>query len=70
MSSPKEKAVELVDKYWEYLRANLLYKEDAKEDAKECALIAVEEMKISLFNADLMNMYDYWFEVKKEIKNL
>ena len=58
MSSPKEKAVELVDKYWEYLRANLLYKEDAKEDAKECALIAVEEIKKILYkNINLWQVY-------------
>ena len=68
--TPTEKAAELVDKYWEYLRANLLYKEDAKEDAKECALMAVDEIKKILYNQDLMIRYDYWFEVKQEIEKL
>ena len=40
----KEKAVELVTKYWEYLRADLMYAEDSKEDAIQCALIAVDEI--------------------------
>ena len=68
--TPTEKAAELVDKYWEYLKANLLYKEDAKEDAKECALMAVDEIKKILYNQDLMIRYDYWFEVKQEIEKL
>ena len=67
--TPKEKAQQLVERYNE-LGKDFTRGVSMKEFSKQCALIAVEEMKISLFNADLMNMYDYWFEVKKEIKKL
>jgi len=47
--TPKEKADELFGKYAMYLRANLMYDEEANEDAKQCALIAVDEM-IKMYN--------------------
>jgi hypothetical protein len=40
----KEKAKNLFNKYYIYLRANLMYDEEAKEDAKHCALISVNEI--------------------------
>jgi hypothetical protein len=71
--TPKEKAEELVNRYAIYLRANLMYDEDAEEDAKECALIAVDEIlnligqySIEPFIFDI----DYWEEVKQEIEKL
>ena len=64
--TPKEKALELVAKYSRVLPMN----QTTLLDHKNCALIAVEEMKESLFDADLMQMWDYWFEVKKEIQKL
>jgi hypothetical protein len=42
--TPKEKAEELFNKYCIYLRAGLLYDDEAREDAKHCALIAVDEI--------------------------
>jgi len=42
MSNPQEKAEELFKKYYNYLKANLMDDKEAWEDAKECALIAVE----------------------------
>jgi hypothetical protein len=69
--TPKEKAKELVDKYWIYLRAGLLYDEEAKEDAKHCALIAVDEiLKVASFYNDSQAEVTYWEEVKEEIEKL
>jgi hypothetical protein len=71
--TPKEKAKELFGKFAMYLRANLLYDEEANEDAKQCALIAVDEIiNIACDESD----YDksvtksYWIEVKQEIEKL
>lgn len=64
--TPQQKAEELVAKYQRILPLNLI----TMLDAKNCALIAVDEIKLSLFNNNLMNVYDYWFEVKQEIEKL
>ena len=48
-----------------YLRANLMHDEDANEDAKQCALIAVDE----LTRADYLRE-EFWWEVKQEIEAL
>ena len=68
--TPKEKAIELVDKYIQYVTEINEY-----EYAKQCALIAVNEMLKHLQNY-IDNYYllkgaiKYWHEVKKEIENL
>ena len=41
---PHAIAMDLFNDYYSYLKANLIYDEEAREDAKQCALIAVEEM--------------------------
>ena len=72
--TPKEKAKELFDKYAMYLRSNLMYDEEAYEDAKVCALIAVDEilqvdccdMSESRFNDHI----EYWVAVEQEIEKL
>jgi predicted SPOUT superfamily RNA methylase MTH1 len=64
----KDKAKELVDKYWNYSPGTLFF-----EDAKECALIAVDEMINYLLDSDwalINNKAKYWQEVKQEIQNL
>jgi hypothetical protein len=66
---PELKAKELVDKYWIYLRANLLYDDEAKEDAKNCAIIAVDELFLATDDFDL-DTKEYWQEVKQEIQKL
>jgi hypothetical protein len=65
---PQEKAIELFDKYAMYLRANLMYDEEANEDAKQCAIIAVDEI-LELDNFSVEGR-DYWQEVKQEIEKL
>ena len=71
--TPKEKAKELVDRYWIYLRAGLLYDDEAKEDAKQCALIAVDEhfkgMSLT-FGCINDRSFKFWQEVKQEIEKL
>ena len=63
--SPKEKAIELIEKFrihqpvWEL-----------KEDAKQCALIAVDEILNAIKPFGLLLGKDYWEEVKQEIEKL
>jgi hypothetical protein len=68
--TPKEKAAELVEQY--NLHENLYYS-ITEYQAKDCALIAVEQIKEAIFwhpyespNFEL----EYWNEVKKEIEAL
>jgi hypothetical protein len=71
--TPKEKAKELFDKYAMYLRANLMYDEEAIEDAKQCALIAVDELievASDYCDYDETITKKYWEKVKIEIEKL
>jgi hypothetical protein len=55
--TPKEKAEELVDKMFD------------KYTAKECALIAVDEiLKVAFYATD--EIYNHYLEVKNEIEQL
>ena len=61
----KQKANELVDRYVEYVEA---YSSQGQiENAKICALIAVDEM-IEVTYAATRSTYEYWLDVKREIK--
>jgi hypothetical protein len=62
----KEKAIELFKKYYSYLKANLMNDEEAWEDAKVCALIAVDEILKHCYEV----MKPFWEEVKQEINKL
>ena len=81
--TPKEKANELVDKFDQRFplkmdvittRGDLSWEYDNWEQAKQCALIAVDEildddmydMSQELFE----NRINYWQQVKQEIENL
>lgn len=59
--TPKEKSVELVNKYLQIYDGRVT-------QAKQCALIAVDE----ILNAHLFDLdeKEYWQEVKHEIKEL
>jgi hypothetical protein len=61
--TPKEKADELFDKYYSYLKANLMDDKEAIDDAKQCALIAVDELIIQVNYLHI----EYWKEVKQYI---
>ena len=73
--TPKEKALELSNKYYNKIEHTISneYSKVTKEITKQCALIAVEEIKEAIFwhpfespNFEL----EYWQEVKQEIENL
>jgi hypothetical protein len=78
--TPKEKAEVLVDKFRNEI-VSFLSDSMKNKNAKECALIAVDEI-ISIvpyenYNRDTLCPYDfadlsreYWQEVKQEIENL
>jgi hypothetical protein len=64
---PKEKAKELVNKYWTLCYDKHDINKLTKEDAKECALIAVDEiLKITCESYDIDHI-NWWKEVKQEI---
>jgi len=64
MSSPKEKAVELYEKYFYIIPSTI---DDYFSDslAKKCALITVDEV---LENSHTNVFTKYWEEVKQEIE--
>ncbi len=68
--TPKEKADELINKYLTSRDANQWDDVRDVHAAIRCALIAVDEIKTLLYNADRMYQYDYWHEVKQEIEKL
>jgi hypothetical protein len=72
--TPKEKAQQLFGKYAMYLRANLMYDEEANEDAKHCALMAVDEMltwfKAHSYSNKNYDAFVFYQEVKQEIEAL
>lgn len=72
--TPKEKAIELVNKFDNYTSYEWWEGENGhKENMKQCALIAVDEIvrlltPIASLNYELT--VSYWFEVKREIEAL
>ena len=69
--SPKSKAKELIEKYADALPSVFYNSNEAKNYpiAKKCALIAVDEIIITLAE-DINPLVNYWFKVKLEIENL
>lgn len=68
--TPKEKAAELVNKFVQYTPAE---EEIEYPFAKQCALIAVKEIKEAIDwhkYAYPIEEYDYWEKVEQEIQNL
>jgi hypothetical protein len=63
--TPKEKAKQLVQVF--HLGIFVI---EFKWQAKDCALIAVDEIWNALESARVFEEYDYWQEVKKEIEKL
>ena len=61
----KEKSKELIDKY-KPLCGGYWGGKINKEFAKQCALIAVDEVLINVS----LGEYDYWEQVKTEINNI
>ena len=69
--TPQEKANELVEKFKEHSQLMIGYGGFSSRNgsAKECALIAVNEI-LNVGFMDTNDLYDYWHEVKQEIQNL
>jgi hypothetical protein len=68
--TPKEKAIELVNKYWSIGEQEWQDTPLTWEEAKQCALIAVDEIIKSINPFGMFLGKDYWQEVKQEIENL
>jgi hypothetical protein len=67
--TPKEKAIELVNNYMSLLFSKPIFGLTTNE-AKQCALIAVDEiLRIRSVNKDDI-LSNYWEEVEQEINNL
>jgi hypothetical protein len=67
--SPKEKAIELVNNYMSLLFSKPIFGL-TKNEAKQCALIAVDEiLNINSVDKDF-SLSHYWMDVKHEITNL
>ncbi len=71
----KEKAKELVDKFYPRATSYSLDGKNQNENAKQCALIAVDEILSSNphsnpLNTNVESTMEYWQEVKQEIINL
>jgi 2-hydroxy-3-keto-5-methylthiopentenyl-1-phosphate phosphatase len=64
----KEKAIELVRKM--YVVCSNSASDITLYFAKQCALIAVDEIWNELESARVFEEYDYWQEVKQEIEKL
>ena len=73
----KEKAKQLVDKYWNklYEIQSRIIPTELTEQSKQCALICVDEIlkniteEVLTYKPFMMNT-DYWKEVKQEINKL
>ena len=78
--TPKEKAIELINKFNNHTVKELVYLKngkviEGKTEAKECALIAVDEILNSNpnypeFKENEGTPIRYWEVVKQEIENL
>lgn len=68
--TPKEKAFELIDKY--SLLVPIEFGGMDKNLAKQCALIAVDEILNSRKEhlVQSIKFYEYWIEVKRELERL
>ena len=76
--TPKEKSEELVLKYWnlpttfQYVKDGVIFIENShinEEAAKQCALIAVDEILNLCWNGNKTAL-NYWEQVKEEIESL
>ena len=68
--TPKEKSKELADKFYIYadgIAMGIFYSEVAKSNAKQCALICVNEI-LSIYTTSYF--IKYWTDVKSEIEKL
>jgi len=76
--TPKEKAEELVHKFKKYsyypkTNNDMLFVNELNNNAKQCALIAVDEILdliITIYDYDREELDPYWKQVKQELEKL
>jgi len=69
--TPKEKAIELLDKFKLSFAGVISNEEDWEFLAKQCALIAVKTLMEEAYRQnDYEGFISYWKEVKQEIEKL
>jgi hypothetical protein len=68
--TPKEKAEQLINAFLPHVRWKM-GQEDVIQRAKECALVAVDEiLNVTVGLTDFTDDFDYWQKVKQEIEKL
>jgi hypothetical protein len=65
----KEKAIELFNKYADEMNFDDTYR-GYKQQSKQCALIAVDEILKITWVDKFLTVEEYWNEVKQQIKEL
>ncbi len=74
MTTPKEKAEELVEKFYPRATSYSLDRKNQNENAKQCAIVAVDEILdidcCDMSEEHFNNHIEYWQEVKNEIEKL
>ena len=71
--TPTEKAKELVDKMYysrRYDDTENYIPQRSFDHAKQCAIIALDELMIVCSQFDPWTGLDYWYQVKQEIQKL
>lgn len=72
--TPKEKAKELVEKFYPRATSFSSDRKNQNDNAKECAIIAVDEIVSNIEPSVSMDIISaritYWNQVKEEINNL
>lgn len=73
--TPKEKAIDLINKFYLTGLEKFIGVPYTKHEAKQCALICVKQILVSLYDIEFYKQEHaiktdrYWQEVKKEIVN-
>lgn len=71
MVEAKEKALEIFNEHYFYLRCNLMHDEEAREDSIVCALITVSRVIEALLITPFGNFEtEYWQEVRQELESM
>jgi|LauGreDrversion4_2_1035121.scaffolds.fasta_scaffold45493_7 hypothetical protein len=68
--TPKEKAIELVDKFKLSFAGVISADENWEDLSKQCALIAINLLIAEMYAYDSCYCDNYYFKVKKEIEEL
>jgi hypothetical protein len=72
--TPKEKAEELVDKFYPRATSFSLDRKNQYENAKQCAIISVDEILNLDYGSSeyygILSSEEYWEQVKTEINKL